>query len=76
MKTKHTALLAWLKTASPEQVANTGTTLGYLRQIAHGNKVASAEMAVGIERETAGAVTRKMLRPDDWERIWPELAAA
>ena len=29
-----------------------------------------------IERITDGAVTRMDLRPDDWHRIWPELAAA
>jgi DNA-binding transcriptional regulator YdaS (Cro superfamily) len=27
-----------------------------------------------IERVTHGAVTRRDLRPDDWQRIWPELA--
>ena len=27
-----------------------------------------------IERRTAGAVTRKDLRPGDWADIWPELA--
>jgi DNA-binding transcriptional regulator YdaS (Cro superfamily) len=27
-----------------------------------------------IERATAGKVTRRDLRPDDWRRIWPELA--
>lgn len=26
-----------------------------------------------IERATAGAVTRRDLRPDDWHHIWPEL---
>ncbi|MNG34582.1 hypothetical protein D3C84_1210990 [compost metagenome] len=76
MKTKHTTLLGWLKNASDEQVSKTGTTRGYLRQIAYGNKTASAEVAAGIERETGGAVTRQELRPDDWSRIWPELAAA
>ena len=30
---------------------------------------------VAIERATKGAVTRKELRPDDWQSIWPELAA-
>ena len=30
---------------------------------------------VSIERATKGAVTRQMLRPDDWEAIWPELAS-
>lgn len=32
------------------------------------------ERAVQIERATLGVVTRRDLRPDDWERIWPELA--
>ena len=27
-----------------------------------------------IEQGTKGEVTRKELRPDDWQRIWPELA--
>lgn len=30
---------------------------------------------VAIEVATAGTVTRKMLRPNDWQQIWPELAA-
>lgn len=32
------------------------------------------EYCARIERETGGAVTRKELRPDDWQAIWPELA--
>jgi DNA-binding transcriptional regulator YdaS (Cro superfamily) len=31
---------------------------------------------VAIEQATGGAVTRRELRPDDWQRIWPELTAA
>lgn len=27
-----------------------------------------------IEIATRGAVTRKDLRPNDWQKIWPELA--
>lgn len=76
MRTKHTKLLDWLKTATDEAVAATGTTRGYLRQIAYGNKVSSAEIASSIELATSGAVTRQELRPDDWSRIWPELSAA
>lgn len=34
-----------------------------------------AEYCAVIERATQGAVTRKDLRPDDWQRIWPELAS-
>ena len=30
------------------------------------------ERCVPIERATNGAVTRKDLRPDDWQSIWPE----
>lgn len=26
-----------------------------------------------VERVTSGEVTRKDLRPDDWEKIWPDL---
>lgn len=29
---------------------------------------------VAIERATQGAVTRQDLRPDDWQKIWPEIA--
>ena len=32
------------------------------------------ERCVEIERATAGQVTRRDLRPDDWSKIWPELA--
>lgn len=27
-----------------------------------------------IEKASKGAVTRQELRPNDWQRIWPELA--
>lgn len=32
------------------------------------------EHGAAIERLTNGEVTRKDLWPDDWQRIWPELA--
>jgi len=31
------------------------------------------ERCTAIEQATNGQVTRKDLRPDDWEAIWPEL---
>ena len=37
-------------------------------------KLAGLEHAARIEVFTDGAVTRKAIRPDDWARIWPELA--
>ena len=33
------------------------------------------EHCAQIEAATGGQVTRKDLRPDDWNLIWPELAA-
>ena len=74
MRTKHTQLLEWLKTASDEAVERTGTTRGYLKQIAYGNKQASAGVASSLERESRGLLTRQSLRPNDWTVIWPELA--
>lgn len=41
-----------------------------------GPRVPPIERCVPIERATGGAVTRKDLRPDDWQKIWPELAQA
>ena len=76
MRKKNLTLLEWLKTASDEAVELTGTTRGYLRQIAYGNKHCSPEIASGIERATVAQVTRKDLRPTDWNLIWPELSAA
>ncbi len=31
------------------------------------------ERCAAIEKATKGAVTRRELRPDDWQVIWPEL---
>jgi DNA-binding transcriptional regulator YdaS (Cro superfamily) len=47
-----------------------------IRQWQHGyaDRKPSPEYCVSIERATEGKVTRKDLRPDDWEAIWPELA--
>lgn len=32
------------------------------------------QRCVVIERLTQGAITRRDLRPRDWQQIWPELA--
>lgn len=46
-----------------------------IRQWQHGyaDRAPSPENCVAIEQATAGAVSRRELRPDDWHRIWPEL---
>lgn len=35
-----------------------------------------AEHCAAVEQAAGGIVTRRELRPDDWHRIWPELASA
>ena len=35
--------------------------------------VISPENAAAIERATEGRVSRRDLRPNDWQKIWPEL---
>lgn len=37
------------------------------------NSPVPIEYCVSIEKATNGQVTRKDLRPDDWQQIWPEL---
>jgi len=39
-----------------------------------GKKQVPLERCVAIERATGGEVSRRDLRPDDWQDIWPELA--
>jgi DNA-binding transcriptional regulator YdaS (Cro superfamily) len=51
-----------------------GTTVGYLRKAVSVGHLLSPALCVSIERSTGGAVTRRDLRPDDWQDIWPELA--
>lgn len=52
-----------------------GVLDAYLYQIFTRRKTASAELCVDIEQHSAGRFTRQLLRPTDWHRIWPELAA-
>lgn len=51
-----------------------GVHPSFLSQMVSGNRPISPERCVAIEQATNGEVTRKDLRPEDWERIWPELA--
>jgi DNA-binding transcriptional regulator YdaS (Cro superfamily) len=52
-----------------------GIPLSYLSQMASGNRAITPERASAIERATNGVISRRDLRPDDWQAIWPELAA-
>lgn len=44
--------------------------------MADGRKPVPVVHGAAIEAFTGGAVTRKQLFPNDWQRIWPELASA
>lgn len=52
-----------------------GITPVLISQWANAQRPVPPERCVEIENATAGEVTRKDLRPDDWQKIWPELAA-
>lgn len=39
-----------------------------------GERPIPAHRAAAIEQATKGQVTRQEMRPNDWQRIWPELA--
>jgi DNA-binding transcriptional regulator YdaS (Cro superfamily) len=50
-----------------------GTTVGHLRNVAYRQRTASAALAMQIEIESAGVVTRRDLRPRDYMLIWRDL---
>jgi len=66
--------------------AERGRSLGLARELrvvpSFVNKMASGERPIpmehgaAIDRFTNGAVTRQAMFPNDWQRIWPELAEA
>ena len=49
------------------------STRGVLQNIMYGLRPCNPELAVALERESAGEVRRWDVRPHDWHRIWPEL---
>lgn len=51
-----------------------GVAPSLVSQWASGDRPVPVDRCVAIERATNGAVTRRDLRPDDWQLIWPELA--
>lgn len=42
---------------------------------ANGERQVPVARCAAIEIATGGLVTRRELRPNDWQQIWPELAA-
>jgi DNA-binding transcriptional regulator YdaS (Cro superfamily) len=53
-----------------------GVTAPVVSDWSTGKKAVPIGRCVAIERATDGAVTRRDLRPHDWQEIWPELAAS
>jgi DNA-binding transcriptional regulator YdaS (Cro superfamily) len=51
-----------------------GVTKGAVHQWMSPDRRVPIEHCTPIEQATKGIVTRQMLRPDDWQSIWPELA--
>lgn len=53
-----------------------GVTQGMVQHWLAGRTPVSPSKAVRIEQITNGSVTRRDLRPNDWNLIWPEIVAA
>lgn len=70
-------LLAYINGSTAEQrsafATDCDTTINYLRKAISTGQLLGPVLCVAIERATSGHVTRKTLRPADWQDIWPEL---
>jgi DNA-binding transcriptional regulator YdaS (Cro superfamily) len=53
-----------------------GTSESYLRKAMSIGQQLGSELCVKLEVHSQRAVTRKDLRPSDWQSIWPELVDA
>jgi len=69
-------LRAFLSNLAPPEfdafAARCDVTPGHLRNVMYGQRSCATDLAVSIERESRGQVTRPELR-EDWRRHWPEL---
>lgn len=54
--------------------AHLGVPPSFVSKMASGDKSIPTEHMAAIEVFTEGAVTRRQMCPQDWARIWPELA--
>lgn len=50
-----------------------GSSQSEISQWVTGRRPIPPKKAAAIERVTAGQVTRRELRPADWQQLWPEL---
>ena len=74
-------LLDYIRGLDKEQLEgfakSCNTSVGQLKQVAYGNRRASAALAIDIDRSTSGSVPCEVLRPDiDWDYLRGRSAAA
>ncbi|WGS46828.1 helix-turn-helix domain-containing protein [Burkholderia sp. JSH-S8] len=67
-------LMAMPVTERQAFAARCGTSYAFLRNVVYGQRTPGEKLCVAIWRESGGVVTRQVLRPSDWQDIWPELA--
>lgn len=53
-----------------------GVTKSAVHQWTNPDRDVPVEHCFAIEQATGGKVTRRDLRPNDWQKIWPELSDA
>ena len=53
-----------------------GVPPSFVAKMSEGDKPVPVSHGAAIEQFTHGAVTRQAMFPNDWQRIWPELADA
>lgn len=51
-----------------------GVVPSFVTKMAAGDRPIPFHYGAAIEQFTGGAITRQQLFPDEWARIWPELA--
>ncbi|MDM3434569.1 YdaS family helix-turn-helix protein [Citrobacter sp. Cb034] len=70
-------LKTYMANLTPEEkkqfALNCGTTLNYLRKVMSTGKPIGPEICAQIEIHSGGEVSRKSLKPNNWQKIWPEL---
>lgn len=67
----------YLKSNSRKELAEKlSLSSARLSHLCSGFRKPSPQLSISIEKATDGLVTRKDLRPNDWQDIWPELAAS
>lgn len=71
---KNEEMLAWLngmpRKTQVSMAEKMGTSIGQLRQIAHGNRSCSVKLAVEIDKYSAGQFSMRTLAPEvDWDHV-------